>query len=74
MYVLKSMLLGGRHPSKFSYFQLLRRKFAQQMTKVAAAEVLISAFGNQDDYLQLTDITLGFKVCISKNDDVVAKN
>ena len=32
------------------------------MTKVAAAEVLISAFGNQDDYLQLTDITLGFKV------------
>ena len=58
---MTSMLLGGRHPSKFSYFQLLRKKFAQQMTKVAAAEVLISAFGNQDDYLQLTDITLGFK-------------
>ena len=31
---MTSMLLGGRHPSKFAYFDIIRKKFLAQMNRV----------------------------------------
>ena len=56
---LTSMLMKDKHPSKFAYFDLLRRKFYRQMTQVASADALISAFGETKDYLEMVDIVAG---------------
>ena len=58
---MTSMLIQDKHPSKFEYFKLLRTKFKEKMTKIAAADNLITAFGDHDDYLQLIDISAAFK-------------
>jgi hypothetical protein len=58
---LSSMLIQDEHPSKFTYFKILRAKFEGKMRQVAEAGALISAFGSEKDYHQLTDIHQALK-------------
>ena len=58
---LTSMLVQENHPSMYAYFQFLRTKFKGKMEAIDAASSLITAFGEEKDYQEVTDIKLAFQ-------------